>query len=37
MYWNPVRKTSTIVHVSYDHTTATLFAEDVRVRPFSTS
>jgi hypothetical protein len=33
MYWDPVRKTSTIVHVSYDHTTATLFAEDIRVRP----
>jgi hypothetical protein len=40
MFWDPVRKTTTIVHVAYDHTTATLFAEDIRVRagdPFDIS
>jgi len=32
MYWDPARKTSAIVHVAYDHTTATLFAEHIRIR-----
>jgi len=33
MTWFPIRKTSTIVHVEYDHATATLFAENICVRP----
>jgi hypothetical protein len=40
MYWFTLRKTSSIIHVAYDHTNATLFAESVRVRaddPFDVS
>ena len=33
MTWFAIRKTMTIVHVEYEHATATLFAENIRVCP----
>lgn len=40
MYWDTLRKSYVIIHVAYDHTTATLFAENISVRagdPFDLS
>jgi hypothetical protein len=40
MMWTSIRKTSTFVHLSYGYATATLFAEDIRIRaadPFDVS
>lgn len=32
MTWIPIRKTSTLLHVDYSYTTATLFAEAIQIR-----
>lgn len=40
MYWDTLRKTYILVHVSYGYANATLFAENIRVRagdPFDVS